>query len=139
MKRALIVVEGQTEERFVKTVLQPEKTTLQCTFRFRQSEEQCFGYEIHMGETTALQPGESVVTFVDGRHDGYFRDGRTWGTYLHGILDNQVVIDHVLAPYTNEKGVRYNYQEFKDQQYDKLADLLREHIDMELIYNSIAE
>lgn len=123
----------------VRTVLLPEKTTLQCTFRFREAEEDCFGYEIHMGDTAALQPGEPVATFPDGRTDGYFRDARTWGTYLHGILDNQTVIDSILAPYTNEEGVRYDYREFKEQQYDKLANLLRAHIDMELIYRSIAE
>ncbi|MBO9613475.1 MAG: cobyric acid synthase [Dyadobacter sp.] len=123
----------------VKTILQSEKTTLQCTFRFRQSEEQCSGYEIHMGETFALQPGEPVAAFSDGRRDGYFLNARTWGTYLHGILDNQVVIDHILSPYTNAESVQYDYQDFKEQQYDKLADLLRAHIDMELIYKSIAE
>ena len=123
----------------VKTVLQSEKTTLQSAFYFMQSKVECLGYEIHMGETTALQPGEPVATFSDGRHDGFFRDAHTWGTYLHGILDNQIVIDSILAPYTNEEGVQYNYREYKEQQYDKLADLLRAHIDMELIYNSIAE
>lgn len=123
----------------VKTVLQSEKTTLQCTFRFMQSEEQCAGYEIHMGETTALQPGEPVATFSDGRCDGFYRDARTWGTYLHGILDNQAVIDSILAPYSNERGVKYDYREYKERQYDKLADLLRAHIDMELIYKSIAD
>lgn len=122
----------------VKTVLQSEKTTLQCTFRFGQSEHQCTGYEIHMGETTALQPGEPVATLSDGRRDGFYRDARTWGTYLHGILDNQVVIESILAPYTNERGAQYDYREYKERQYDKLADLLREHVDMELIYRSIA-
>ena len=91
-----------------------------------------------MGETTALQPGEPVATFSDGRRDGFYRDARTWGTYLHGILDNQVVIDSILAPYTHEHGAQYDYREYKEQQYDKLADLLRTHIDMRLIYNSIA-
>lgn len=123
----------------VKTVLQSEKTTLQSAFYFMQSKVECLGYEIHMGETTALQPGEPVATFSDGRHDGFFRDAHTWGTYLHGILDNQIVIDSILAPYTNEEGVQYNYREYKEQQYNKLADLLRAHIDMELIYNSIAD
>ncbi len=138
-------IEGEIEELPglgllpVKTVLQPEKTTAQCTFRFRQATEQCSGYEIHMGETTALQPGEPVALLSDGRYDGFFRDARTWGTYLHGILDNEVVIESILAPYTNEKGTEYDYQQFKEQQYDKLADLLREHIDMDLIYKSIAE
>jgi adenosylcobyric acid synthase len=85
-----------------------------------------------------LQPGEAVATFPNGRKDGYFRDARTWGTYLHGILDNQIVIDSILAPYTKEESVPYDYREFKEQQYDKLAELLRTHIDMELIYKSIA-
>ncbi len=123
----------------VKTVLQPEKTTLQCTFRFREAEVDCSGYEIHMGDTIALQPGEPVATFTNGRKDGYFQDARTWGTYLHGILDNQIVIDSILAPYTSEEGVQYDYREFKELQYNKLADLLRANIDLELIYNSIAE
>lgn len=123
----------------VKTVLQPEKTTLQCTFRFRKAEVDCSGYEIHMGDTAALQPGEPVATFPNGRKDGYFLDARTWGTYLHGILDNQIVIDSILAPYTSEEGVQYDYREFKELQYDKLADLLRANIDMKFIYNSIAE
>ncbi|WP_229206125.1 cobyric acid synthase [Dyadobacter fermentans] len=123
----------------VETILEREKTTLQSTFRFRQAEQVCTGYEIHMGRTTAFQPGEAVVTMMDGRRDGYFRDDRTWGTYLHGILDNDVVIEQMLAPYTQEKAVTYDYAQFKEQQYDKLAALLRAHIDMDLIYNSIAE
>ncbi len=122
----------------VKTVLQPEKTTQQCTFHFRGNEEQCVGYEIHMGRTDALHPGEPVATFPDGRRDGYYLDAKTWGTYLHGILDNQLVIDSILEPYTREKGISYSYQDYKEQQYDKLADLLRANIDMELIYKSIA-
>ncbi len=122
----------------VKTVLQPEKTTQQCTFHFRGNEEQCVGYEIHMGRTDALYPGEPVATFPDGRRDGYYLDAKTWGTYLHGILDNQLVIDSILEPYTREKGISYSYQDYKEQQYDKLADLLRANIDMELIYKSIA-
>lgn len=138
-------VEGEIEELPglgllpVKTILQPEKTTLQCTFQFRSTVEQCVGYEVHMGKTVALQPGDPVATFPDGRVDGYFRDVRTWGTYLHGILDNQAVIDNILVAYTRKEGMSYDYQEFKDHQYDKLADLLRANIDMELIYKSIAE
>jgi adenosylcobyric acid synthase len=138
-------VEGEIEELPglgllpVRTVLQPEKTTLQCNFRFRENADTCAGYEIHMGETTALETRKPVAILSDGREDGYYRDARTWGSYLHGILDNAVVIESILAPYTDEKGKQYDYQQFKEQQYDKLADLLRTHIDMDLIYKSIAE
>ncbi len=138
-------VEGDIEEipglglLPVTTILQPEKTTLQCTFRFRDNTEPSSGYEIHMGETTSLEPGEPVAVFADGRKDGYYRNAYTWGTYLHGILDNAAVIEHVLAPYTREQGTPYDYREFKEQQYDKLADLLRAHMDMDLIYKSLIE
>jgi adenosylcobyric acid synthase len=120
----------------VTTVLQPGKTTLQCTFEFQGMEGT--GYEIHMGETTALSPGQPVATLADGRRDGYYLDHKTWGSYIHGILDNGAVINGILAPYTDEKGIHYDYKKFKERQYDKLAELLRSHIDMDLIYKSLA-
>ncbi|WP_353721194.1 cobyric acid synthase [Dyadobacter sp. 676] len=123
----------------VRTVLRPDKTTLQCTFRFREAEKMCSGYEIHMGETTASSAGTPVATLSDGRLDGFYRDARTWGTYLHGILDNEVVIESILEPYTTEKTSPFDYRQFKEQQYDKLADLLRANMDMDLIYKSLEE
>jgi adenosylcobyric acid synthase len=120
----------------VTTVLQPEKTTLQCIFEFQGMEGT--GYEIHMGETTALSPGQPVATLADGRRDGYYLDHKTWGSYIHGILDNSAVINSILAPYTDEKGIHYDYKKFKEGQYDKLAELLRSHIHMDLIYKSLA-
>lgn len=120
----------------VHTVLQPEKTTLQCRFTFQGKPG--VGYEIHMGETTATTPGQPVATLSDGRMDGYYLDSKTWGTYIHGILDNEAVIDSILAPYTSEKSVHYDYGKFKEEQYDKLAALLRDNIDMDLIYKSLA-
>lgn len=123
----------------VETILQPEKTTRQCTFHFRNEAGSCEGYEIHMGQTQSRQLGEPVALLTDGRPDGYYRDDRTWGTYLHGILDNETVIARVLAPYTREEAAPYDYRQFKEQQYDKLADLLRLHLDMDLIYKTLTQ
>lgn len=120
----------------VSTVLKNEKTTLQCSFSFLESNQAGTGYEIHMGDTEVSGPASPVAMMGDGRKDGYFLNDKTWGTYIHGILDNDHVMDHLLSPYTlEEPGHRLSFQEFKEQQYNKLADLIRANVDMDQIYS----
>jgi adenosylcobyric acid synthase len=122
----------------VSTVLETEKTTLQCRFRHLELEEECSGYEIHMGKSIAKGAERPVNYLSDGRTDGYFLNEKCWGTYLHGILDNSSVIDQLLAPHTSLKAEHTNYADFKQRQYDQLADLIRANVDMEQIYNDLA-
>ena len=59
------------------------------------------------------------------------------GTYLHGILDNVVFVDYLLRPFADriqDSGAGWDYEAFKQEQYDRLADHLREHVDLERIY-----
>lgn len=59
------------------------------------------------------------------------------GTYIHGILDNSRFIDFLLHPYTQTeypKSGTDNWKRFKDEQYDKLAELIRSNVDMKLVY-----
>lgn len=121
----------------VQTVMQGEKTTRQCGFRFRNSKEVCNGYEIHMGDTRAIGEESPLNYFPGGGTDGYFLHDKCWGTYLHGILDNPAVINDLVAPYTDLPGETFDYRQFKDAQYDKLADLIRQHIDMAEIYKTL--
>lgn len=122
----------------VKSILKTEKTTVQRNFKHLDQDVSCKGYEIHMGETQSTTHEKPVNFFPDGSTDGYLLNDKCWGTYLHGILDNAIVIDSILAPYTKEENPAEDYQEFKEKQYDKLADLIRENIDMKLIYQSLA-
>lgn len=70
-------------------------------------------------------------------------DGKVLGTYLHGVFDNSQWRRDLLNQIRQSKGlppidkVAIPYQEYKNQQYDQLADLLREHLDMEKIYQII--
>ena len=121
----------------VKTVLSPEKTTEQCTFSFLNNDQNCIGYEIHMGET--YRENGKALCFIQGKYeDGCYMNPKTWGTYIHGIFDNSVVINKVLGE-NNSKGAApdFNYEAFKQEQYDKLADLVRQHTDMDLIYKTL--
>ena len=121
----------------VGTTLTEKKTTEQRIFRFMDDETSCHGYEIHMGETVSDQPSP-LCYLSDGSPDGYFVNEHTWGTYLHGIFDNASVIHRVfrLAASSSEVIIT-DYQEFKETQYDRLADLIRENVDMSTFYQSI--
>jgi len=113
-----------------KTVLEKEKTTVQRQFKFQNTEGLCEGYEIHMGKTTSEVA--SPLLQDDGQDEGYFLNNNIWGTYMHGIFDNQVVIDHLLDDVSEKE--QQSYAEFKEDNYNKLADHLRTHLDIEKIY-----
>lgn len=129
----------------VSTILQQHKTTRQRQFRFRDIASVCEGYEIHMGETSPIGTASPLNQFTDATaaatdratSDGYFLNDRCWGTYLHGILDNAIVVDSLLAPYTDVKRQTPDHRQYKEEQYDKLAALLREHLDIDYIYKTL--
>jgi adenosylcobyric acid synthase len=123
----------------VETVLLNKKTTRQCQFTYRDFSENCTGYEIHMGQTLVYGMDRPVAILEGKQPDGYFLSEKCWGSYLHGILDNQVVINDLVAPYTNLQVEYVDYLQFRSQQYDKLAVLLRENLDIDQVYQHIKD
>ena len=116
----------------VSTTLTQSKTTRQVQFRFLDSEEICEGYEIHMGNT---ESSATLTEDMDGNKDGSLADERCFGSYIHGILDNSVVLDYILAPYRrSDSKTDFDYHTFKESQYDALAAWLREYVDIDRIY-----
>lgn len=102
------------------------------------------GYEIHMGTTKNLGGAVPMITLEDGRVDAMATpDGRVWGSYLHGIFDNEELVFGLVHQIMKEKGIdpdenHLSVTEYKEIQYNKLADLLRNHLDMDYI-NSLFE
>lgn len=114
------------------TELTAEKTTRQVEFTILDDDRRCAGYEIHMGRTSSSCP---FLTFTDGTAEGCMADERCFGSYVHGMLDNEAVIDFILKPYGNAAaGIDMDTGRFRDEQYDLLARWLREHIDIPQIY-----
>lgn len=119
------------------TNIESDKRTCQVQFSFLDSDVTCTGYEIHMGVTTPVDEAKksAVNLFKDGKQDGYFVNSKCFGTYIHGILDNQVVIDYLLAPYSDKlSNQSFDYKAFKEEQYNKLADHVRRYVNMDLVY-----
>lgn len=122
----------------VSTTIGGEKVTRQVQFSFLDNDSSiCSGYEIHMGKTLPVQKEKDspVNKLEDGRVDGYFVNNKCFGTYIHGILDNKAVIDYILEPYAGRLNETvFDYKQFKEEQYNKLADHVRKYVDMDLVY-----
>jgi adenosylcobyric acid synthase len=103
----------------INTAMTQEKTTRQVTFLFDGQE--CQGYEIHQG--------------VSDTDEAILQTDHCIGTYIHGFLDNAPVIEHLLKPIAkSQKPKAKSLMDFKNEQYDKLAAHVRQHVDMERVY-----
>ncbi len=107
----------------METTMSDEKLTRQVDFTF--DGQQCSGYEIHQGVSTTDLP--------------YLHVDNCWGTYIHGFLDNTAVVNHLLSAFDGKKSEFVDVEEFKQTQYDLLADHIRKHLDMDLLYKILTE
>jgi adenosylcobyric acid synthase len=133
----------------VETIMESEKQTVRREFRFIGGDAQngeseiCMGYEIHMGKTTICDEGifKPVALFDNSAlSDGYYHSQRCFGTYLHGIFDNKIVLEHILSitkkPYTLPSK---SIAELREQEFDKLAKVVRENVDLEQLYKILEQ
>lgn len=127
------------------TCMSGEKVTRQVKFRLcHELSEILEGYEIHMGVTTPVE-GETMQPLncmENGEPEGCRVDETCMGTYIHGILDNPSFIDYLLKPHVHKCSVDtsdFDYHQFKEQQYDKLADHVRKHVNLPLVYQILTE
>lgn len=102
----------------VTTVMSEGKTTRQVEFEFNGAV--CRGYEIHQGRSDV----DEAVVEADN----------CIGTYIHGFLDNPSVINYILRGRVKDIAVVTDVDEFRQQQYDKLAEHVRKYVDIGRIY-----
>ena len=125
----------------VATVMDGNKVTRQVRFRFMGHSALCDGYEIHNGRTSVSGDCDSPCEFESGGSDGCMSgDDKVIGTYIHGILDNEVVIRHLLSAAGAGNGAAevMDNDTFRQLQYDRLASHLRRHIDIDLLYEILS-
>ena len=138
------------------TILQGEKITrqVQGTFLpmdglFRDlADKELHGYEIHMGRSCFSKDAHiSSLTWIK-ESDGALRQAgvstpQIYGSYVHGIFDGPDIAETMVCALADRKGIRWkgqptmDYATFKEQQYDLLADCLRQSLDMNYIYSCL--
>lgn len=133
------------------TVFQPQKTTRQVKAQVVTDEgwlaglrgEEVTGYEIHMGQTTRHhnQPLFWVTEKTKGQKEHFdgavSAGGLISGSYLHGLFDNANFRHAFLAKLRQRKGLSPRTEPpiaSRQQQYDALADLVRQSLNLDLIY-----
>lgn len=120
----------------IETVMTAEKTTKQVEFEFEG--EMCRGYEIHQGKSKAPQPPKGEWRELPK----VVMEGNCIGTYIHGFLDNPSVINFILKDIKAERQVsqpstlnsQLSAEDFKNQQYDLLAEHVRKYVDVDKLY-----
>ena len=133
----------------IVTTLQPEKVRRQVHGTVNELEGifsvlsglKFNGYEIHMGASVKenSEKGETEGVFITGTNKNVY------GTYVHGIFDKSVMASALVGALARNKGIAIenescvDYMDFKQKQYDKLADILSEYLNMEEIYGMLGE
>lgn len=136
----------------VETILEKEKKTAQVEAviqaRGRGQGARLEGYEIHMGETAGNNRPFSVITNRNGNptmiEDGAVsEDGSIWGTYIHGIFDNDMFRVLFLNKIRASKGLPMQeaipFKEKKNEGIKRLAEVVSKSVDMHRFYSIIGQ
>ncbi|MDH4138902.1 MAG: cobyric acid synthase [Anaerolineae bacterium] len=134
----------------VDTIFETVKATCQARARIETNRgffaeiegQEIEGYEIHMGHSRGGEPpfrllarSEQPVDAPDGAVD---ERGRVFGTYLHGLFDNP----NLRRAWLRSLGWDAAFSglsmiEVREQEYDRLAQQVRESLDMERVYQIV--
>ncbi len=135
----------------METEMYPEKITSQVeasviseSLPFPGRREVLSGYEIHMGRS--ISGGEAKALFRIVRREGEpfdmedglaQPDGRAWGTYIHGIFDNDGFRNMFIEDVGKRSGKivapssgSFSFKLWKEEQYDRLAELVSMQVDV---------
>lgn len=144
----------------METVFASEKLTSQVVAQCQDlhfmgqsiSADNLQGYEIHMGHTaftreadkhpfTVCQRRGKACASQEGTANA---EGNVFGTYIHGVFDNDVFRRSVLNAIRHSKGLEAlantrNVMAEKQQAYEHLADVVENALDMEKLYQIMGE
>ena len=98
------------------------------------------GYEIHMGKTTIIEEASALVGLHDSEETEGCQHGNVYGCYIHGLFDSDDVSGRIVYELCRGKGVdmadltSIDRKQYVQNQYDILADGIRNSLDMKEIY-----
>ena len=84
-------------------------------------------------------------TFPEGKEAVVSDGGNVYGSYVHGLFDSAAVAECMIQKLANDKGIcigqgsLQDYADYKQKQYDLLAETLRQYLDREAVYGMLRE
>jgi adenosylcobyric acid synthase len=131
-----------------KTTCQTEAELINGVLEYRSNAEKLKGYEIHMGVSTGdielfrikrlAVPNSPIHPFTHSPvFDGSINNN-CWGSYLHGIFENDLFRRYVINHSRQKRGLKplnthVEYSRIKDAAIEKLADIVKENMDIDFI------
>ena len=121
----------------MRTVMGKKKIPCQTEFTLATGSEKMRGYAIHHGISTPIddETYKPLTIKADGTPEGCIADSHCMGTYLHGCLDNTGMINFLLG---QSDTTSFDFVEYKEQHYNRLADHVRKHVDMAKVYEFLS-
>jgi adenosylcobyric acid synthase len=139
-----------------ETILKPHKVTAQIeayliddrifTYSLKNP---LSGYEIHQGETRLYSGAFPLFKIKRPGMDEFIYDGAVninglvWGTYIHGILDNDRFRRALINYLRRRKGLnelndnKISLNKLREDSYNKLAEHVKDSLNMELLNDII--
>lgn len=128
----------------MQTKINPKKTLNRINAKHFNSGKNIFGYEIHHGESTFTEKVNALFEIVEKNgekivyKEGFLsNDGSIMGSYIHGLFD----ADDFRRYFINQVRTIKKYKPLsimssynQDLEFDKLAKLLRENLDLKMLY-----
>ncbi len=135
----------------ITSTLSKEKIARQITGVFKlpgMIDQLIQGYEIHQGSSHYHEGANPLLTIVSKNNEAVDynegcvdKKGNVIGTYIHGLFDGPIFREHILNQIREEKGLARKtsraYDEIREEELDKLADIVRNSLDMDEIYKII--
>ncbi len=140
----------------VETIFAEKKRTIQVEGYFNNvqgifkalSGSQFHGYEIHSGVTnfaissslSTMKPIYEEGDVVPEGSQNITEEMNVYGSYVHGIFDGDGIAKSIVDALLAKKGMRpeevhtISFAEYKQKQYDILAEQVRKNLDMKKIY-----
>ncbi|WP_231421564.1 cobyric acid synthase [Pseudomonas sp. Leaf59] len=116
------------------TTLEEEKQLRNVRGRLLLEDAEVSGYEIHAGVTSGDGLSRAAVLLDDGRSDGALSaDGQILGTYLHGLFETPAACSALLRWAGLPDVQEVDYHALRERDIERLADLVENHLDTELL------
>ena len=152
------IEEGGREEGLgllpVRTVLKGNKKRKLSEGRFEEvggifaglTGLKCRGYEIHAGESEPAEGYSGMLSISEkvdiNRIEGCQR-GDVYGTYLHGIFDDEKILHTVLSSLGKKRGILISLREIsslsdiREREFSRLSAAIRSCMNMDEIYRML--
>ncbi|RHX83421.1 cobyric acid synthase [Leptospira stimsonii] len=126
----------------ISTVLELSKSLRQVTATHLPTGDLVRGYEIHHGRSKAFE--QTIELFSKETEDSLghiHKNGRIWGTYIHGVFDEdefrRKFIDRIRMRKGKQALVEIQNKYGVEKALDRLADHVRNSIDITKVYKML--